>query len=105
MEKRAEDLKTKEPNMEKMITEGEAVNGQRRGRRKKREKRIRFVMCSTQSGEVQNVSQASDMEDCTFVPSTTVQTKVGRKKTFGWDGENECFVLDQLNLRFVRHPG
>lgn len=63
------------------------------------------MRCSTQSGEVENVFQASDVEDCTLVPSTTVQTKVGRKRPFDWDGENECFVLDQLNFWFVRHPG
>lgn len=40
-----------------------------------------------------------------LVTSTTVETKEGRKKTFDWDGENQCLVLDQLSLRFVRHPG
>ena len=104
MEKRTEHLKTKEPNLEKMITEGKQEMELKRGQRKERKKGIRFVRCSTQSAEVENVSEASDMADGTLIPSTTVKTKVGRKRPFDWDGESECFVLDQLNLRLVRHP-
>lgn len=87
MEKRTEDLKTKEPNMEKMITEGKQEMELRRGQRTERKKRIGFVRCSTQSAEVENVSEASGMADGTLVPSTTVKTKVGRKRTFDWDGK------------------
>lgn len=48
MGRRAEDLKTKEPNMEKIIT-GEAENGAEEGPEKEKEKKkIRFVRCSTQ---------------------------------------------------------
>lgn len=39
MEKRAEDLKAKEPNMEKMTTEGEAGNGTEEGPEKEKEKK------------------------------------------------------------------
>ena len=86
-----------------MITEGEAGNGAEEGPEKEKKKKIRSVRCSTQLGEVEDVCQAIDMEDCTLVPSTRGQTEVGKKRILDWAGENECFVFDQLNLKFMRH--